>query len=405
MLPVAGTCLLLVAGSGRASLVARALGARPAVWIGDLSYSWYLWHWPLIVFARAFWPGTTHIAAVAAAVSLLPAWLSYRYVEAPIRVHPRVRGRLVLALEVACVAVAGTASSGLALAPRGLAATAEVRSWQRMERMHADYLRGCSDSTPLGGRTDGRCSWRVTGSRGEVVLIGDSNAGQFTEPFVRAANALGLTATVATLSSCPFVDLQVLGTNNGDAACRHFDQASLRELVHRGPRLVIIAARTDRYLEGSQVGLSAPGESASYLPSTKDRLWRTGLESYLRRLGDAGIRTAVVLPIPAIAIDPGDCAVLRVLTAHCAAVESRRSVDRRLRRSLDAETAAVATVPTASATSFEHLLCSGRACSSTRNGRMMYRDSTHLSVEGALTLTDEFRALILRCGDRARATC
>ena len=55
---VTGVALLLVAGSGHGSLVARGLGARPAVWIGDLSYSWYLWHWPLIVFARALWPGS-----------------------------------------------------------------------------------------------------------------------------------------------------------------------------------------------------------------------------------------------------------------------------------------------------------------------------------------------------------
>ena len=85
-----------------------------------------------------------------------------------------------------------------------LATGSEVRSWQRMERFHADYLRGCSDWAPLGAHS--RCSWRVAGSRGEVVLIGDSNAGQFTEPFVRAANALRLTGSVATYSSCPFVE-------------------------------------------------------------------------------------------------------------------------------------------------------------------------------------------------------
>jgi peptidoglycan/LPS O-acetylase OafA/YrhL len=390
---VTGVSLLLVAGSGRGSLVARGLGARPAVWIGDLSYSWYLWHWPLIVFARALWPGTPHVAVAAAALSLLPAWLSYRYVENPIRVDPRVRGKLVVALGAACVAIAGTASAGLALAPRGLAASPQVRSWQRMERFHADYLRGCSDAAPLGSHA--RCTWHVRGSRGEVVLIGDSNAGQFTEPFVRAAHALRLTASVATYSSCPFVDLHVSGTNSGDAACWTFDHASLRELLRRRPRLVVIAARTDHYLDDPSIGLGG-----SHSQAAKTLLWRGGLERFLRRLGRAGIPTLVVHPVPVLAIDPGTCAVLRVLTGSCTATATRRSIDRLLRASDQAESAAVAAAPRSSAVSFERLLCS-RVCASARGGRMLYRDSTHLSVEGALTLTPEFEALLSRRSARS----
>ena len=388
---VVGVALLLVAGSGQGSLVARGLGTRPAVWIGDLSYSWYLWHWPLIVFARALWPDWSHAAVAAAGFSLLPAWISYRYVENPIRVDPRVRGKLVVALGAACVAVAGTASAGLALTPRGLAASSEVRSWQRLERFHADYLRGCSDSAPLGSHP--RCSWRVPGSRGEVVLIGDSNAGQFTEPFVRAAHALRLTGSVATYSSCPFVDLHVLGTNSGDASCWSFDHASLRELLRRRPRLVVIAARTDHYLDDPQIGLQQAVGPAAYSAATKARLWRGGLERFLRRLGAAGIPTLVVHPVPALAIDPGTCAVLRVLTASCTATAARRSVDDLLRVSERIESAAVAAAPKARAVSFESLLCSS-VCASARDGRMLYRDSTHLSVDGALTLTPAFERLL-----------
>jgi peptidoglycan/LPS O-acetylase OafA/YrhL len=388
---VVGVSLLLVAGSGSGSLIARGLGAPPAVWIGDLSYSWYLWHWPLIVFARALWPGWPHAAVAAAAVSLLPAWLSYRYVETPVRVDPRVRGKLVLALAAACVAVGATASAGLALAPRGLAASSEVRSWQRMERFHADYLRGCSDSAPLGAHP--ACSWRVPRSRGEVVLIGDSNAGQFTEPFVRAANALRLTASVATYSSCPFVDLHVFGTNSGRASCWSFGHASLRELLRRRPRLVVIAARTDHYLNEPTIGLQAPGGAATYSSPAKARLWRVGLGRVLRRLGRAGIPTLVIHPVPVLAIDPGKCAVLRVLTASCTATVTRRSVDVLLRASNEAESAAVAAAPRSSAAGFERNLCSN-VCASTRGGLMLYRDSTHLSADGALTLTPAFERLL-----------
>jgi hypothetical protein len=276
-------------------MVARGLGTRPAVWIGDLSYSWYLWHWPLIVFARALWPDWSHVAVAAAAVSLLPAWLSYRYVENPIRVDPRVRGKLVIALGAACVAVAGTASAGLALAPRGLAASSEVRSWQRMERFHADYLRGCSDSAPLGAHP--RCSGAFAEPR-RGRLIGDSNAGQFTEPFVRAAKVHGdgLGRHLLQLPvRRPAVSARTAATPR---AGRSTTLAA--ELLRRRPRLVVIAARTDHYLDDPQSACSRPGPGG--LPSAaKAQLWRESraVPTPPRR---AGIPTLVVHPVPALAI-------------------------------------------------------------------------------------------------------
>ncbi len=394
LLPVLGACALIAAGFSRRSLVARGLSVRPFVWIGDLSYSWYLWHWPLIVFARALWPATSGVALAAAAASLVPAWLSYRYVETPIRQHERWQGRRVLALAGVCVAAPLLASGGLALTPSALAQTAPIQRWRDLDRQHADVLGGCNEETPLGRRRAGTCSWRVAGSRGEAVLIGDSNAGHFTEPFVRAVRRLHMNATVATLGSCPFVDLLVVGGHIGERDCRSFDTGSLAELARRRPRLVVIAARTDRYVEGSNFGLAQPGGGLSYSPQQKAALWRKGLATVLRRLTRAGVPVVVVHPVPTFAINPGDCAVVRVLIGRCTAVRPRAAVDRQLRRSVEAETAAIASVSGASAASFERVFCSTETCSSTRAGQGLYRDGTHLSVVGALLLTDRFTRLV-----------
>ncbi len=130
VLAVVGTCAVLLAGSASRGPVTRLLGTAPAVWVGNLSYSWYLWHWPLIVFARALWPGATGVALAAAAVSLAPAWLSYRYLENPIRFSPRFRGRSVLALAAACIAVPVGASALLVAVNHMLLRSDAVASWE-----------------------------------------------------------------------------------------------------------------------------------------------------------------------------------------------------------------------------------------------------------------------------------
>ena len=394
LLPVLGTCALIAAGFSSRSLVARGLSNRPLVWIGDLSYSWYLWHWPLIVFARALWPTTAGVALAAAAASLLPAWLSYRYVETPIRRERRWEGRRALALAGVCVAAPLLASGGLALTPNALAQSAPIAQWRQLDRQHADVLGGCNEETPLGRRREGECSWRVAGARGEAVLIGDSNAGHFTEPFVQAVRRLHMNATVATLGSCPFVDLRVVGGHIREQDCRSFDTGSVAELARRRPRLVVIAARTDRYVEGSAVGLGQPGSGLSYSPVQKAELWREGLGSFLRRLTRAGVPVVVVHPVPTFAIDPEGCAVVRVLFGRCRATRPRAAVDRQLRRSVEAENAAVAGIPNASAASFESAFCDRQTCWSTRAGTGLYRDATHLSVAGALLFADRFTRLI-----------
>jgi hypothetical protein len=157
---------------------------------------------------------------------------------------------------------------------------------------------------------------------------------------------------------------------------------------------VVIAARTDRYVEGSAFGLAEPGGGLSYSPAQKAELWRQGLAAFLRRLTRAGVPVVVVHPVPTFAIDPGDCAVVRVLIGRCSAVRPRASVDRQLRRSVHAETAAIGAVSGASAVSFEPAFCSAETCSSTRAGLGLYRDGAHLSVAGALVLTGRFTRLI-----------
>ena len=85
LLPVIGALLLLLAGGQNSNPVTRALAAKPMVKIGDWSYSIYLWHWPLIVFATFLWPNSSAAVFAAALLAFAPALASYKWIEQPIR--------------------------------------------------------------------------------------------------------------------------------------------------------------------------------------------------------------------------------------------------------------------------------------------------------------------------------
>ena len=110
LLPCVGAALIIAAGQSGTSLVGKALSAKPVVFVGLISYSLYLWHWPLIVFqhanglvAKGLSPNLTKVVLII--VSVVIAALSWRYVEVPFRGRRHQFSRAVI-FELAGVAAA-----------------------------------------------------------------------------------------------------------------------------------------------------------------------------------------------------------------------------------------------------------------------------------------------------------
>ena len=335
-------------------------------------------------------------------MSLVPASLSYRYVENPIRYHPRIRGRAVVALAGACVAVGLAGSLALLGADRVLSATTTLGSFTARTKDHLDEAHQCHG--PVVVKLAGRraCTWTVPRSRGAVVLIGDSNAGHFAEPVVRAANRDGFDAIVATYYSCPFADLLISGSVAGltidEGACRSFDRRSIAAIARLRPSLVIVGARVDLRLEDRHEALRAPGAArATTAPAQKAALYTAGLRRYLLRLHRAGVPVLLVDPVPRIVgsrADPNTCAVLLVIAEACRGRVGRAQATRALRGARTVHRRAAQGIGGVATVDFEADLCEPSYCASDARGRNIYRDTGHLSVTGALALTDRFAALI-----------
>jgi hypothetical protein len=367
--------------------ISALLGTRPAGWVGDRSYGWYLWHWPFIVFAAAMWPHNSWILVVVAVGSLVPAALSYRLVENPIRFNDRLTGRRVLPLVFVCITVPIAACLGLLLVNQLEARTGVVKAYSAATALHH-------------GDT-----WPVDHPRGTIDLVGDSNAGQFSEPVAQVANQMGYTVNVGTRAGCPFADVvretKPSPTFDGQA-CFRFVTDSLAVMKAKPPDLVIVAMSSSQVLnaqDDSHLRDPHTGEVAT-TPEAKARLWEDGLASVLRQLTDAGIPTLVIHPVPHLGDDAEDwqaetCPLVRIYDHSCGTSIDRATVEHQQQLARDAEHRAVARVPGSAEVDFTDDLCSAEVCTTQRDGLWMYRDATHLSVKGALTLTDRFRELIV----------
>ena len=121
LIPCCGTALMILAGSGKESLGGKIIGASViVVFLGDISYSLYLWHWPFLVFGRYFFaaPLTGPQAGVLILASIAAASISWKFIERPFLAW-QASPAAVLGLGASMMA-AGTAVAGVLALSNGL---------------------------------------------------------------------------------------------------------------------------------------------------------------------------------------------------------------------------------------------------------------------------------------------
>ena len=394
--PTFGAALAVAGGFHPRSTATRLLANRHLGWIGDRSYSWYLWHWPFIVFAGSLWPGAHAIVLAGAAASLLPAWLSHRFIEGPIRRGPAHPGR-TLRLAAVCVLGPVVLAGGLVVVSRSVSSSDRVAAFDRAVGLHADVTRGCFAGRAAFPNPD--CAWPAPGRAATTtgagnLLVGDSNAGQFSEPFIAASHRQGRTATIQTRGVCPFLDLVVVSGGQVDQACRDYVQAMTRAVVRAKPDTVVISNAIDGYLEDDGFAfIDARGRHAR-TPEAKAAAWTEALTATTDRLRGAGIAVVVVQPIPKFpGWDPHACATLRVLLDErsCSTSKPQAAARERQSRSIRAQRAVArrASPGLALVEPFDDL-CPDDPCTARHDGTWWWQDGNHVSIAGALSVTDLF---------------
>lgn len=206
---VAASAVLIACGTdgGNTGPVTAILSSRWLVWFGDRSYSWYLWHLPPVVFAGVLWPGHRWVLPAGAVASLVPAVLSYRFVERPFRFGEKWRGARTAAMAVVCIAVPLAVLVGLR--------AGAVRNWgldapSGWYDLPATYDTSCHviNRDAANGFDLAGCSFgpERTDAGGTVLLLGDGLADSVGPAVVEVAEAKGWRTVQWSRDGCPLVE-------------------------------------------------------------------------------------------------------------------------------------------------------------------------------------------------------
>ncbi|WP_051326315.1 acyltransferase family protein [Glycomyces tenuis] len=411
LLPVLGTMLVIVAGTARGeNLVSSLLATGPFQFVGKISYSLYLWHWPILILgplAIGAEPGLL-LNVVLLAGTFAVAQLSYEYIETPFRTAKLLKGNIMgLATGVLCslLAVAmiltltlGFSKTAEESGPVDLEAVEEVEDLTALEQQLSDGLEieqtpegltpplseteadrpvtygdGCHLDTGTVELPEG-CAYGDTDSDTQVVLFGDSHAAQWFPALEAIASEQGWSLINRTKSSCTPVSVRMESdVHEGEyVECWDWKAEVFDEIDEIQPEMVVLGS-------SDAVDLSGPnGDEAT--------AWANGWTETLERIGESAGTTVALTDTPWATgeFSGPDCISLNSdAVSTCVSEEPYAIVNEDFRAAgLEAQEAAGATV-----IDTEQWLCLDGKCPVIVGDISVYRDKHHMSTPYARSLT------------------
>lgn len=369
--PCAGTALLLTLHAAHDTLSGRLLRLRPVRGAGLISYSLYLWHWPLFVFfgyALLRNPLPLETAALVLA-SIAIAWASWRFVERPFRRPGGVFTRPALFRMAAATAalfiafaLTGRFTGGLpGRVPPEIRRADAVMAWQQTPAAKRPFMGNDCFANDL-HKPDynyDKC-FVVAPDRPNIVLWGDSNAMHFVVGLDRHARQAHIHLIQATHATC----IPALPHPNATPNCRAFNGKILDRMDRRISTAILSGRLYERLFQ---------------LPA---------MQGLVRKLVSRGIHVIVLGPSPTY-VRPEPQYVERYITTGDPHFLDSRS---RLRPDFDAVDAAMASAfahePGVTYISVRDTVCADGRCPMMVDGLPTERDRGHLTYEGSQLFGD-----------------
>lgn len=401
IVPVSATALVIAVGGAQTRFgPIRLLGTWPFQFVGAISYSLYLVHWPILQLAQAaagYYHVLSHWETVALVIMSIPiAWLLYRFVETPgrtVRWFALGPPRRTLALAgIGSVAIVGLTLGAIALTaiePLNVGAAAVASAPTDPPQVTATVapnvkpsLRGAADDNPSlyaagceVGYTPSVPHPCTDGSGGaHVVLFGDSHAAEWY-PALKAITAKGNdTLTTQTKSACPSIDVDLKWAGVTYVACEKWRDSVISQLRAAPPDLVVLSNYTNPDFADS---------------ADEAGQWQRGMEKTIRQLSSF-TRVVVIADTPDMRDNPSVCLSGNLSNTDACAQPASLALKAPGR---------AATLAAAKATNTPIIDLTGYFCTSECapiiGDVLVYRDSHHITATFSRSLTPVLSARLV----------
>ncbi len=389
LIPVIAAVLIISAGP-QAWINRKILSNKFAVWIGLISFPLYLWHWPLLSFARVLESGTpsAFIRVFVVFIAVALAWISYRFLEKPIRFGGG--GRLKVGFLLASMAIVGLVGYKT-YAMDGISSRSINKKYATYNESikRTDRLQECFE-IPFAYKKEN--DWFCSIGENESPLVyfayGDSHALSLLPAFERFASDNNLKINFTGTSGCP----SLLGVQSlrGEAEiekynCQELNERIFNSVKNSGIKSVILANRWTYYqksysrpseinLISSNVAIAADNDS-----SQRDLFW--AIDNTVSRYASIGVKVIFIEDTPQQIYNPkeiirkgraDDSKYLMLSVSTDEHMKNQKMVNEVLRKS------------GAKTISLDEILCSKEICPLVENSRFLYFDDDHLSFEGSM---------------------
>ena len=383
--PTVGAALLIYTGASGSTLVGRLLSLRPVVFVGLISYSLYLWHWPLIVFANYYKAAglSRQDELLLLVVIFVASVLSWRFVETPFRNKQLLATRKPMFL-ASFGATALLIAAGLFIISGG--GDPQWGRWKSCDEMVEEP----ENWGPL-------CTLGAADVQPSFILLGDSHARSLAPGVDTSASRNGVAGVIATYNACPPLQNVIRPGRN---ECHDFNVAAL-DYVSKRPEIetVILAGRWVLSVEGTRykdedgnpvvlVDVSRTGDD----DRSRSELFEVGLLGTISTLQAMGKRIVIVGPVPEVGYNvPSKNHIAQITGQDINEMIAPKIDEFRARNSEVLEILQVIESTGRVVVRPAQMLCTDVYCRvALEDGTALYRDDHHLSTFGSKHVSSVF---------------
>ncbi len=394
--PTIGTIALLAAGcASRETGLQKFLSLKPLQFLGGISYSWYLVHWPFLVLGQVIFEQNSLLLNLClVAASLFAAWLLAIFVENPLRFSKLLTVSSVRTIGLGALSLVLIISLGITTIWKTnsvYASTALVKNsngqFQKLNPSPADastdYFSLAKFGCALGldQVVVNECAFGRIDADQSLVILGDSHGSAIFPAVEAAAQKQNWKVNVWTKNACPIANVSKWDTARKRifSECDEFRRTIIGQTISRNPNLVILVSAFN-----PKTILIDRNSGAPIAQSKMRANMISGLRQSIRQLTNAGLKVVILREPPYAPFDPPECLIEKKKVEACAFNAPQQSP----------EVQASKNISNAKVLDLYSAVCPSDRCSPVKKQVIVYRDRTHMTKTYVMTLEPRFTQLL-----------